>query len=105
MDFIYNTLTLYKSALLKRVPLQLSLHFTGTIHSIITFGNKASGLVLYFFKFIDFCFVMGVPHCASVFKVWANKTEIECLPNVHVSANSKISPDHFRNNQRNVCMT
>ena len=38
---------------------------------------------------------VGVPHCASVFKVWANKTEIECLPNVHVSANSKISPDHI----------
>ena len=54
MDFIYNTLTLYKSALLKRVPFQLSLHFTGAIHSIITFGNKASGLVLDIFKFIDF---------------------------------------------------
>ena len=60
MDFIYNTLTLYKSALLKRVPLQLSLHFTGAIHSIITFGNKASGLVFDFFKFIDFSFVVGV---------------------------------------------
>ena len=88
-------MTLYKSALLKRVPFQLSLHFTGAIHSIITFGNKASRLVLVFFKFIDFSFVVGVPHCGSVFKVWANKTEIECLPNVHVSANSKISPDHI----------
>ena len=49
-----------------------------------------------FFKFIDFSFVVGVPHCGpSVFKVWANKTEIECLPNIHVSANSKISPDHI----------
>ena len=57
MDFIYNTLTLYKSALLKRVPFQLSLHFTG---AIITFGNKMSGLVLDFFKFIDFSFVVGV---------------------------------------------
>ena len=95
MDFIYNTLTLYKSALLKRVPFQLSLHFTGTIHSIITLGNKASGLVLDFFKFIDFSFVVGVPHCGSVFKVWANKTEIECLPNVHVSANNQILPDYI----------
>ena len=67
MDFIilYNTPTLYKSALLKRVPFQLSLNFSGAIHSIITFGNKASGLVLDL-KFIDFSFVVGVPHCASV---------------------------------------
>ena len=56
-----QSLTLYKSAFLKRVPFQLYLHFTGAIHSIITFGNKVGSLVLHFFKFIDFCFVVGVP--------------------------------------------
>ena len=59
MDFMYDTLTLYKSAFLKRVPFQLSLHFTGAIHAIITFGNKPGSLVLDFFKFIDFSFVVG----------------------------------------------
>ena len=74
MDFIYNTLTLYISAFLTRVPFQLSLHFTGAIHSIITFGNKAGSLVLnFFFKFIVFSFVVGVPHREGIFKVWANK--------------------------------
>ena len=84
---LYNTLTLYKSALLKRVPFQLSRHFNGAIHSIITFWTFSSLLI--------FSCVVGVPHCGSVFNVWTNKTEIECLPNVHVSANSKISPDHI----------
>ena len=46
MDFIYDTLTLYESAFLERVPFQQSLHLTGAIHSVITFGNKASSLVL-----------------------------------------------------------
>ena len=50
MDFIYDTLTLYESAFLERVPFQLSLHLTGAIHSVITFGNKASSLVLDCFK-------------------------------------------------------
>ena len=95
MDFAYDTLVLYKSAFLKRVPFRLSLHLTGAIHSIITFGNKASSLVLDFFKLIDFSFVVGVPHRGSICKVSANKTEIECLPNIHVRANSKISPDHI----------
>ena len=92
----FNTLTLYKLAFLKRVPFQLSLHLTGAIHSIIfiTFDNKAGSLTLDFFKFIDFSFVVGAPHCGSIFKVWVNKTEIKCLPNVHASADSKISPDH-----------
>ena len=64
---------------LKRVPFQLSVNFTGAIHSTITFGNKAGILGLDFFKFVDFSFVVGVPHCGSIFKVWPNKTEIECL--------------------------
>ena len=63
MDFIYDTLTLYESAFLKRVPFQLSLHLTGAIHSIITFGNKASSLVLDFFKFIDFSFAEAYSRC------------------------------------------
>ena len=95
MDFIYDTLTLYESAFLERVPFQLSVHLTGAIHSVITFGNKASSLVLDCFKLINLSFVVRVPHCGSIFKVWANKTEIECLPNIHVRANSKVSPDHI----------
>ena len=65
MDFIYDTLTLYESAFLERVPFQLSLHLTGAIHSVITFGNKASSLVLDCFKLITLSFVVRVPHCGS----------------------------------------
>ena len=69
MDLIYDTLTLYESAFLERVPFQLSLHLTGAIHSVITFGNKASSLVLDCFKLINLSFVVRVPHCGSIFKV------------------------------------
>ena len=55
----------------------MTLH-TDVVH-IITVGNKAGILVLDFFKFVDFSFVVGVPHCGSIFKLWANKTEIEFL--------------------------
>ena len=37
MDFIYDTLMLYESAFLERVPFQLSLHLTGAIHSDRTY--------------------------------------------------------------------
>ena len=46
------------------IPVVSSFHWA--VHSIITFGN----LVFDFFKFIDFSFVVGVPRCRSVFKVW-----------------------------------
>ena len=58
MDFVYDTLALYKLAFLKRFPFQLSLHLAGAIHSIITFGNKASSLVLDFFSTLMYSYIL-----------------------------------------------